>query len=133
MINKGTTDIEKITTTLRNYSEAFKDWNYSKIVQAFHPDVSISYVEDGELNIRKPYSQWKEIFKKNKEKDPGIIYDINLEHIDHSNTIAFARMKWLIESQKIIEDTVDYLILMKFDSDWLIVNKMVHTRTILKD
>ena len=132
MNNKSTSDIEKIINTLKNYSEAFKEWNYHKLTQAFHPEVSISFVEDGELNTKKPYSLWKQIFKKNKEKDPGIKYEIILEHIDHSNTIAFARMKWLIESEKTKEDTIDYLFLMKFNSNWFIINKMVHTKTISK-
>ncbi|MFX0151566.1 MAG: nuclear transport factor 2 family protein [Candidatus Hodarchaeota archaeon] len=133
MVNKSTEDIEKITTALKFYSEAFKEWNYSKLVKAFHSEASISYVENNELVIKKPYSIWKDIFDKNRNKDPGIKYDILLEHIDHSNTVAFARMKWLIESPGKIEDTIDYLILMKFDSDWLIVNKMPYTVTISKE
>jgi hypothetical protein len=133
MVNKSTEDIEHITTTLKFYSEAFKELNYNKLIKAFHSEAKISYVKNNELIITKPYLIWKDIFNKNKKKDPGIKYDILLEHIDHSNTVAFARMKWLIESPGMIEDIIDYLILMKFDSDWLIFNKMPYTVTISKE
>ncbi|MFX0117104.1 MAG: nuclear transport factor 2 family protein, partial [Candidatus Hodarchaeota archaeon] len=117
----STEDIEQIAETLRNYSEAFKEWNWEKLANAFHPAVTISYVEDGEFISKQPYLIWKESFPRYQQEDPGIKYEIELNQVDRSDSVAFARMKWLIDSPTEIQDTIDYLILLKFDKKWLIV------------
>ncbi|MFX0063683.1 MAG: nuclear transport factor 2 family protein [Candidatus Hermodarchaeota archaeon] len=120
-------DIEKIKETLQYYTDAFKENNYKKIINSFHPEARVVWVnyEDNTIFI-KPCASWKNEFESIKGKNRDIKFKTVVEKIDCTGTAAIARLKWIIETPEETRFTTDYLTLLKFDTNWLIVNKSGH-------
>jgi hypothetical protein len=128
MFRGETHEIESIERTIQLYEEAFNEWNISKLVRAFHPDSMVYwYIPESKRFYNGLCYRWVEDFVKNEVRNPEVNYHVNVETISQHESVAFARVRFLIDDPQNYRDTTDYLTLMRFDSDWKVVNKSGHT------
>ncbi|MCG3258780.1 MAG: nuclear transport factor 2 family protein [Candidatus Heimdallarchaeota archaeon] len=128
MFKGETHEIESIEKTIQLYEEAFNEWDISKLVRAYHPDSMVYwFVPESNRFYNGLCYRWVEEFVKNQVERPEVNYYVNIERINQYGTVAYARVRFLIEDPQDYRDTTDYLTLMKFDSQWKVVNKSGHT------
>lgn len=119
--NIDSADITQITETLMDYIEGSTEGQPNRLKKAFHPDLNLYYVKDGELKI------WsgKDYIADTKEGKPtGEIGKIIA--IDYENDIATAKVQ--ISNPKNSTPYVDYFMLMKTNEKWIIIHKMFTKR-----
>ncbi len=128
MFKGETHEIESIERTIQLYEEAFNEWNLDKLVRAFHSDSMVYwYIPESNRFYNGLCYRWVEDFLRNQINDPEVNYYVNVESISQHESVAFARVRFLADDPQNYRDTTDYLTLMKFDTDWKIVNKSGHT------
>ncbi|MFX1512513.1 MAG: nuclear transport factor 2 family protein [Promethearchaeota archaeon] len=123
---------KKIDATIQLYKQAFEEWDWEKIKQSFHVDSRVIWsINDAtEIFIGDIYNRWRPSFDQHQEEeDPWPKFEMKLENIDYTGTAAYARVKWDINRKEVVDDTTDYLTLLKFGDKWLIINKSGHTTT----
>ena len=116
------TEIEKIAKTLRDYIEGSTNGQPNLLKEAFHPDLNLYYINDGELKI------WsgKAYIEDTKEGKPtGEIGKIIT--IDYENDIAVAKVQ--ISHPESKTPYIDYFMLTKIKDKWTIIHKMFTKRT----
>ncbi len=115
------TEIEKITETLIDYIEGSTNGQPNRLKKAFHPDLKLYYIKDGEL------ATWvgKDYIKDTKEGEPtgetGKIISI-----DYENDIAVAKVQ--ISQHQNKAPYIDYFMLTKIKDKWKIIHKMFTKR-----
>lgn len=114
-------EVERISKTLIDYIEGSTNGQPDRLKKAFHPDLNLYYVKEGELKI------WSgtEYIKDTKEGEPtgetGKIISI-----DYTNDTAVAKVQ--ISNPKNNTPYVDYFMLMKLKAEWTIIHKMFTKR-----
>ncbi|BFP43180.1 hypothetical protein FGF1_40250 [Flavobacteriaceae bacterium GF1] len=114
-------DMTQITETLMDYIEGSTNGQPNRLKTAFHPDLNLYYVKDGELKV------WsgKDYIADTKEGKPtGEIGKIIA--IDYENDIATAKVQ--ISNPRSSTPYVDYFMLMKINGKWTIIHKMFTKR-----
>ena len=115
------TEIEKITATLVDYIEGSTNGQPQRLKEAFHPDLNLYYIKEGEL---KTWSG-KAYIEDTKEGQPtGEVGKII--NIDYENDIAVAKVQ--ISHPKSQTPYIDYFMLTKIKDKWTIVHKMFTKR-----
>ncbi len=119
--NEEKPEIEKITETLIDYIEGSTNGQPNRLKKAFHPDLNLYYVKNGDLKI------WsgKAYIEDTKEGKPtGEIGKIIT--IDYENDIAVAKVQ--ISSPEGGTPYIDYFMLAKVEDKWTIIHKMFTKR-----
>ncbi len=110
-------DKEQISNTLLNYIEGSTNGKPQLLKKAFHKDLKLYYVKDDSL---KTWSG-KDYISDTKEGKPtgekGEIISI-----DYTNNAAVAKVE--ISHPKSKNPYIDYFMLLKLDSKWVIIHKM---------
>ena len=118
---KPKTEIEQITETLLDYIEGSTNGQPDRLKKAFHEDLNLYYINEGELKI------WsgKAYIEDTKEGKPtGELGKII--NIDYENDIAVAKVQ--ISHPKNPVPYIDYFMLTKIKGHWTIVHKMFTKR-----
>ena len=114
-------EIEMITATLTDYVEGSTNGQPARLVKAFHKDLNLYYVREGQL---KTWSGDAYIEDTKEGVPTGEIGKII--SIDFENDIAVAKVQ---VADKESESTyVDYFMLVKLEDGWKIVHKMFTKR-----
>ena len=128
MFNGENIEIEEIEKTIQLYDEAFNEWDIEKLTKAFHYESMVYwYIPEQERFYRSPCYSWIRSFLENKKEDPEINYYVNIESIYQTGSVAYSRVRFLIDDPEEPRDTTDYLTLMKFGDIWQVINKSGHT------
>ncbi|NPD88815.1 MAG: hypothetical protein HGN29_08815 [Asgard group archaeon] len=128
MINE---EIPLIEEALRNYGEAFQEWNIEKLSIAFHPEAMTYWFIPERGGFIKGYCYgWIRMFLRNQKDNPGTNFIPFPEEIDYEGTAAYVRLRFLVEDAQDPRDTTDYLTLLKFREGWNIIHKSGFTRSI---
>ena len=115
------TEIEKITETLIDYIEGSTNGQPDRLKKAFHSDLNLYYIKEGDLKI------WsgKSYIEDTKEGEPtgelGKIISIDFE-----NDIAVAKVQ--ISHPESKTPYIDYFMLGKIMDKWTIIHKMFTKR-----
>ena len=134
MFKGETHEIESIERTIQLYEEAFNEWDISKLVRAFHSDSMVYwYIPENDRFYNGLCYRWVEDFIKNQIEQPEVDYFVKVESISQYESVAFARVRFLAYDPQSYRDTTDYLTLMRFDSEWKVVNKSGHTIPLDKE
>lgn len=115
------TEIEQITTTLRDYIEGSTNGQPDRLKNAFHPDLNLYYVRDDEIKI------WsgQDYIADTKEGEPTGEFG-KIISIDYENDIAVAKVQIAHPESK--TPYIDYFMLAKAKGRWTIVHKMFTKR-----
>ncbi len=114
-LNAQSIDEEKaITATIMDYIDGTADAQVDRIKNAFHPDLNLYSIRDGEISITngKKYISYFEDGKK-RNRIGKII------SIDYVNDAAIAKLE--IETPNRV--FTDYLLLLKAKGKWQIIHK----------
>ncbi len=114
-------EIEKITETLIDYIEGSTNGQPNRLKEAFHPDLNLYYVKNGDL---KTWSGKAYIEDTKEGKPTGEIGKIIT--IDYENDIAVAKVQ--ISSPEGGTPYIDYFMLAKVADKWTIIHKMFTKR-----
>ena len=134
MLEDDVKEIEDIKKVIQNYEEAFNEWNIEKLVKAFHPESkTIWFIPERGGYISGMCYGWVRSFVRNQKEDLSIKYYVTPEEIHQKGTAAYARVRFLINDPEDPRDTTDYLTLIKFGSDWNVINKSGFTEDISKE
>lgn len=117
------TDVEQISETLIDYIEGSTEGQPGRLKTAFHSDLNLYYVKEGELQIWSGENYIEDTKEGQPTGETGKIISI-----DYENNIAIAKVQ--ISNPKNSTDFVDYFMLMKLKSRWTIVHKMFTKRTL---
>ncbi len=121
-------EIEEIEKTIQWYDEAFNEWNIEKLTKAFHYDSMVYwFIPEDDRFYKGSCYRWIIGFLENQKDNPEINYYVNVESIYQTGSVAYSRVRFLIDDPDDPRDTTDYLTLMKFGEDWQVVNKSGHT------
>lgn len=115
------TEIEKITETLIDYIEGSTNGQPERLKSAFHPDLNLYYIKEGEL---KTWSGEAYIADTKEGKPTGEVGKII--NIDYENDIAVAKVQISHPDHK--TPYIDYFMLTKIKDKWTIVHKMFTKR-----
>ena len=111
------TDTELIKETLNDYIEGSTNGQPDRLKEAFHPDLNLYYVRDGNVRV------WsgKDYILDTKEGQPtgeqGKILSI-----DYENNAAMAKVEISKPGNK--NPYIDYFMLLKANGKWTIIHKM---------
>ena len=115
-------EFELISKTLTDYIEGSTNGQPDRLKKAFHPDLNLYYVKNGEVAV------WsgKAYIADTKEGEPtgerGKIISI-----DYENNAAVAKVE--ISHPKNPVPYIDYFMLLKTNGKWTIVHKMFTKRS----
>ncbi|MCE7742741.1 MAG: nuclear transport factor 2 family protein [Candidatus Heimdallarchaeota archaeon] len=128
MFNGENEEIEEIEKTIQLYDEAFNEWNIEKLTKAFHYDSMVYwYIPEQDRFYKGPCYRWIIGFIENQKENPEVNYYLNIESVYQFGSVAYSRLRCLIDDPEDPRDTTDYLTLMKFGDEWQVVNKSGHT------
>ncbi len=115
------TEIEKITETLIDYIEGSTNGQPNRLKEAFHPDLNLYYIKDGELKIWSGKAYIEDTKKGEPTGEIGKIITI-----DYENDIAVAKVQ--ISHPESKTPYIDYFMLTKIMDQWTIIHKMFTKR-----
>lgn len=128
MFNGENVEIEEIEKTIQLYDEAFNEWSIEKLTKAFHYESMVYwYIPEQDKFYKGLCYRWVADFLENQKLNPEVNYYVNIESIYQTGTVAYSRVRFLIDDPDDPRDTTDYLTLMKFGEIWKVINKSGHT------
>ena len=118
-------EIEQITTTLKDYIEGTANGEPERLRKAFHPDFNLyTITTEDSLRIRSGEKYISNVKEGEKSNRIGRIISI-----DYEKDAAIAKAEILIPNWRIF---TDYFLLMKYEGSWKIVHKSYTWRDIPK-
>ncbi len=134
MFNGENVEIEEIEKTIQLYDEAFNEWSIEKLTRAFHYESMVYWYIPEQDNFYKGLCyRWVIDFLENQKLHPEVNYYVNIESIYQTGTVAYSRVRFLVDDSDDPRDTTDYLTLMKFGEIWKIINKSGHTISLTSE
>lgn len=110
------TETELIAETLMDYIEGTANGEPERVANAFHPDLNLYTVANDSLRIRNGMDYITSIIKSDKVNRSGRIVSI-----DYENNAATAKV--VIEMPDINRIYTDFLLLLKYEGKWKIIQK----------
>ncbi len=115
-ISEYSSEIQLITNTLMDYIEGTANGEPDRIKNAFHPDLNLYTVDEGNLKTRSG-QRYISIFEDGKKRNRiGRIISIDFE-----NDAAMAKIEVVMPDMKRVY--TDYLLLLKLEAGWKIIHK----------
>lgn len=113
-----------ITETVQLYLDGLYEGDADKIAKAFHPTSVLTSEDNGALKPL-PRAQWLELVRSRQSaKAQGLPRHDDILQIDQSGpTTAFVKLKCQIPPRFF----TDYLLLLKIDGRWQVVQKVFST------
>ena len=134
MLDDDKNELKAIEEVIQNYGEAFNEWNIEKLVNSFHPEArTVWFIPERGGYITGMCYGWVRSFVRNQKEDLSIKFHVTPEEIHQKGTAAYARVRFLIDDPEGPRDTTDYLTLIKFGSNWNVINKSGFTEDIPKE
>ncbi len=134
MLDDDVKEIDEIKKVFQNYGEAFNEWNIEKLVKSFHPESkTVWFIPERGGYISGMCYGWVRSFLRNINDNYKMKFHVTPEEIHQKGTAAYARVRFLIDDPEGPRDTTDYLTLIKFGSDWNVINKSGFTEDIPKE
>jgi ketosteroid isomerase-like protein len=123
-----TDEIKRIRKTVDAYFDAVVHRDINKILESWHPDSRMSFLNNGEPKS-VPRSFWEEYCKHPKDPEEQTVCE--LVSLDITSDVALAKTKISRKTpQKNVEFT-DYLTLLRQSGgNWLIMNKSYYSNVI---
>ncbi len=118
---KESSEIEQITATLIDYIEGSTNGQPNRLKKAFHPDLNLYYIKEGNLKIWSGEAYIEDTKEGIPTGEVGKIINI-----DYENDIAVAKVQ--ISHPKSKTPYIDYFMLTKIMGKWTIVHKMFTKR-----
>lgn len=110
------TDLGAITSTLMDYIEGAANGEPERVKRAFHPELNLYSIRNDSLNVWYGQDYTGGITKGKKSNRIGRIVSI-----DYENDAAMAKIEIIMPGPKRIY--TDYLMLLKYQSQWKIIHK----------
>jgi hypothetical protein len=117
----GQSEMEQITATLTDYIEGSTQGQPDRLKTAFHPDLNLYYVKDGQLRTWSGEAYIEDTKEGEPTGEVGKIISI-----DYENDIAVAKVQ--ISHPEAPIPYIDYFMLAKVEGEWIIVHKMFTKR-----
>lgn len=134
MLDDNKNEILAIEKVIQDYEEAFNEWNIEKLVSSFHPESrTVWFIPERGGYLTGMCYGWIRSFVKNQKEDFRMKFHVTSEEIHQKGTAAYARVRFLIDDPEGPRDTTDYLTLIKFGSNWNVINKSGFTEDITKE
>ncbi len=114
-------EIELINATLIDYIEGSTNGQPDRLKKAFHPDLNLYYVKEGDLKTWSGTDYIADTKEGQPTGESGKIISI-----DYENDIAVAKVQ--ITHPKAKSPYVDYFMLLKIQGHWTIMHKMFTKR-----
>jgi hypothetical protein len=109
-------ELPKIKKTLLDYIEGTANGEPDRVKKAFHKDLNLYFIKDGELTVWKGTNYTNNIQEGKKSNRIGRIVSI-----DHEGNAAMAKIEIKMPARKRIY--TDYLMLLKIGEEWKIIHK----------
>jgi hypothetical protein len=123
-------DIDGIRETVDGYFSGLRNRNLEHLLATWHPEARISYIYSGKM-FSASCSFWESWCQQQAEPNEPVT--CKMLSIDHTGTVAVAKVEVIMENSQSISKYTDYLTLMKFSNEkWLIVNKSYHAERAQK-
>lgn len=110
------TELEEITSTLNDYIEGTANGEPERVKRAFHPELNLYSIRNDSLNVWYGQDYTGGIKEGKKSNRIGRIVSI-----DYENDAAMAKIEIIMPGPKRIY--TDYLMLLKYQSQWKIIHK----------
>jgi len=109
-------ELPKIKKVLLDYIEGTANGEPDRVKRAFHKDLNLYHIKDGELVVWKGTNYTNNIKQGRKSNRIGRIVSI-----DHEGNAAMAKIEIKMPARKRIY--TDYLMLLKIGEEWKIIHK----------
>lgn len=116
------TDTELITETLNNYIEGSTNGQPNRLKEAFHPDLNLYYVREGQMKVWSGKAYILDTKEGQPTGEKGKILSI-----DYENNAAMAKVEILNPTNNV--KYIDYFMLLKTSGKWTIIHKMFTRKT----
>lgn len=120
------TETELIAETLMDYIEGTANGEPERVADAFHPDLRLYTVANDSLSVRDGKDYIANIIEGDKVNRSGRIVSI-----DYENNAATAKV--VIEMPDINRSYTNFLLLLKYEGKWKIIQKSYTFTDINKD
>ncbi|CAL2080887.1 Nuclear transport factor 2 family protein [Tenacibaculum sp. 190524A02b] len=110
------TELEKVKSTINDYMEGTANGMPEIVTNAFHKDLKLYHVKNGELQVWEGKNYIKNIKKGKKSNRIGKIISVDIE-----NNAAMAKLEIKMPDYKRVY--TDYLLLLKVKNEWKIIHK----------
>ena len=122
---------KRIIQKLQLFINGHLERDMKKLEKSLYVNSRYSKVLQDENKVRledRTIEDWAKIIQTLRTSKDNCI--VKIEDIKIHETIAFAQLKWIAKWPAVIEETVDFLTLIKFQGEWWIINKACHTSYI---
>lgn len=109
-------ELPKIKATLLDYIEGTANGEPDRVKKAFHKDLNLYHIKNGELAVWKGTSYTNNIKQGKKSNRIGRIVSV-----DHEGNAAMAKIEIKMPALKRVY--TDYLMLLKIGEEWKIIHK----------
>ena len=116
-------DLLLIQKTIDDYCKGVITGNYSCVKKAWHMEGNRILVQQEPEKIVFQNSPASKEYS-NYVPNPEVTQSAEIESIDKTGIAASVRLKWKIESPKWKKTSIDYCLLLKEKSKWIIVSKI---------
>ncbi|GAB5527010.1 MAG: hypothetical protein Roseis2KO_48820 [Roseivirga sp.] len=111
-----------IRKTLNDYIEGSTNGQPNRLKQAFHPDLNLYYIKDGNLKIWSGKAYIQDTKEGKPTGESGKILSV-----DYENDIAVAKVQ--ITNPRNPVPYIDYFMLLKIQDKWTIFHKAFTKKT----
>ncbi len=136
MNNEKLNEIELVKGAIMEYVEGVVTFDFEKGMHPWHPDgLKISYnPEEGRL-VRETILQSKPNLTQAEidQVKTRISQQGTLKSIDITGNAAAVKLVWVSNTDTIIREYTDYILLLKIEDEWKIVSKVFHIDEIQVD
>ena len=115
-------ELPKIKQTLNDYMEGTANGEPARVKKAFHKDLNLYHIKNGELAVWKGTNYTNNIKEGKKSNRIGRIVSI-----DQEGNAAMAKIEIKMPNLKRIY--TDYLMLLKIGEEWKIIHKSFSYKT----
>lgn len=110
-------DTDLIRKTLNDYIEGSTNGQPDRLKEAFHPDLNLYYVKDGNVRVWSGEDYILDTKEGQSTGEKGKILSI-----DYENDAAMAKVEIFNPENK--NTYIDYFMLLKTNGKWTIIHKM---------